>query len=69
MWCECEYLRVHGWGQGVMVRSRWRRSLFEKTRKRDEDRRVSGVESIWKEMIIRAYGLGASYISCHIDGM
>ncbi len=39
------------------------------TRKRDEDRRMSGVESIRQYMIIRAYGLGASYISCHIDGM
>ena len=42
---------------------------LRKTRKRDEDRRMSGVESIWKDMPNRAYGLGDSYISCHIDGV
>ncbi len=57
MWCESEDLRVHGCrGQGVKVTAKMASHV---TGKRDEDRRMSGVESIQKEMSIRAYDLGA----------
>ncbi len=42
---------------------------LRKTRKRDEDRRMSGVESINKYMPIRAYGLGASDMSYRYHGV